>query len=490
MPPSYQTFISSERLRKTVNPGRSLADEMLDDKVRILTSSAFRRLQTKAQVFSLETNAGVRSRLTHTLEVSIFGQLIAEQIVNKLVENKTLEEEYRLPFVTTVENACLLHDVGNPPFGHLGEYAIQDWFKNNQKKVRRKWKKHGVPEELVNKHIQSFRGFDGNPQGFRIVTRLLWLSDEYGLNLTCTLLASIIKYLVPSSSTEEKKSPFGEKVGYFETERSRILEIWERLGLNKSDELPLQRHPLTFIMEAADDIAYSMSDIEDGIEKGIISEDDFFSFVGRIVDLGNFGPYDRESRTKRIEHNQKKRIIVRDAEFIGFRTHLTPKLIKKAADEFLKNEEQIINGKFEKHLLDVDDDTGKVKTALQEFARDRIYTSHEAVDIELSGYRIIQDILSGFFQLLDLSPEEFARLSPKSESILPKREYSLHKRLYTLLPKKHLLAYENSVEKDINHELEPVFRTHLIVDYLAGMTDSHAVKVFNMISGIWDQFYG
>ena len=130
-------------------------------------STSFRRLQTKAQVFSLERNAAVRSRLTHTLEVAMYGELLAGKAFDALLQKSPVEESLRLPFVVTVETACLLHDIGNPPFGHLGEFAIRKWFEEDQRSLPQTWQEAGIPRRDLTRHYQALANFDGNAQGFR-----------------------------------------------------------------------------------------------------------------------------------------------------------------------------------------------------------------------------------------------------------------------------------------------------------------------------------
>lgn len=395
----------------------------------------------------------------------MFGGLIAGKAFSLCRQQDLIEESFRVPFIATVENACLLHDAGNPPFGHLGEFAIRDWFSKRETRLKRRWSLF-MDAADVETHYSGFKHFDGNPQGLRIVSKLQWLKDPFGLNLTCTLLASLLKYL---SSAPRKGAPFRKKIGFFETEREAIRDVWKTLGL-PIDEYgqPAQRHPLAYLMEAADDIAYCVSDIEDAIEKHVVSQDFFFDNL--------------DSEVKKCLPAERAEWSSRNSTFIEFRVNLTRQLAETAARIYFENHAQILSGTFAVPLLEADDFAQRALDSLKNFAKTHIFSSREAVNIELSGFRIVQGLLEGFRRLFFLPPDHFERLL--------KGEYghgqmALEKRLVTLLPDKYHLAYKHHVgQLREGRTIEPALRAHLIVDYIAGMTDSHAVKVFNMLSGI------
>jgi dGTPase len=471
----YDRLLSPNRLRATTVAGRNLETEILSDTGRIISSSAFRRLQTKAQVFSLERNAAVRTRLTHSLEVATFGQFIAESTFDRLLRRGAIAPGLHLPFVQTVQNACLLHDIGNPPFGHLGEFAIRDWFVKNTEELSGFWSNAGMTKDSIGQHLLSFRHFDGNPQGFRILSRLQWLDDEWGLNLTCTLLASTVKYL---HCQPIEARPFSKKIGFFPTERRRAAAVWKALGLNVTpDGDPAQRHPLVFLMEAADDIAYCLSDIEDAIEKKVCNQDDVLAVL-RDTPLGN----ERVLEPRADHQTTGHRRHAANARFINASRTLTRDLTDRAAQAYDRNETAILDGAFEISLLDDDEGAKRTLEALKSFARRRIFVAREAVEIELGGFRIIQAILDAYKSLLRLSHADFDRLviGTAEGGVMP-GDLALESRLFTLLPNKHLLAYEAA--RELEPALEPALRTHLVVDYLAGMTDSYALKIFHMLSG-------
>lgn len=475
---SYGQLLSGNRLRKSSVENRGRSTEALSDKARIVTSAGFRRLQSKAQVFSLEENDGVRTRLTHTLEVSFYGELLAHQITDRLIDLGRLPAEYKRAFVTTVENACLLHDIGNPPFGHLGEYAIRHWFDENKNNIGAIWKCDGLDEEVVSKFLPGFMNFDGNAQAFRIVARLQWLDDEFGLNLSCGLLASIIKYL---GTRPSKAQMFGKKAGFFETDAILISSVWKMAGLKLDKGMPAQRSPLAYIMEAADDIAYCVSDIEDALEKGIVSEDDFVNYINKSMP-DNFKIKETKSqRSIGLSNSSVSKKSSKNSRFIKFKTGFTTKLVNAATDIYCHHEDEIRKGNFPQALLDYDDEAKDLSEILKKFSRDYIYSSKEAINVELSGQRIIRSILDEFWPLIKMTTSDISRMYANSTKPLGGSEFAIEKRLYLLLPSKHKINYEHSVEND--PKLEHIYRMHLLVDFLSGMTDSHAVKIFGMLNG-------
>lgn len=267
---TYNGFISTTRVRKSSLQRSRTIDQFYSDRSRIIYSSSFRRLQQKAQVFSLEPNSSVRTRLTHSLEVSDLGRTLANQIAYRLEKQKKLTKDKILSLVAIVENACLLHDIGNPPFGHFGEAAIRAWAHNSIcNSIPNEIKDQiGIKDSRLNSLINDFKEFDGNPQGFRIVMKLHADYDEYSLNLTYATLLCILKY--PRTTGEEKDEGILKKAGYFQTEKEIVEKIYREVGMKLK-----HRYPFVYIMEAADDIAYCMSDIADGIEKGILTEEEF-----------------------------------------------------------------------------------------------------------------------------------------------------------------------------------------------------------------------
>ena len=235
---------------------------------------------------------------------------------------------------------------------------------------------------------------------------------------------------------------------------------------------PNTRHPLAFLMEAADDIAYCVSDIEDAIEKRVVSQDQFFSELPAEVQA-TFRAGDSHSGTRSIAN----------AAFVDFRISLTRFLVARAAELFVKHYDQIVAGEF-RMLLAADPEASEPLNALKKYAREHIFVSREAVNIELGGHRIVIDLLDSMAPLLLLSHSDFQSVLPRAERPPAYGALALERRLATLLPGRHVLTYRHCVDKDPS--CEQVYRTQMLVDYVSGMTNPHAVRVHRMLNGSGD----
>ncbi len=347
-------LLQEKRLRPPSNGYRGLLIESESDKGRVVNSSAFRRLQQKAQVFPLEPNAAVRTRLTHSIEVSQVGRHLAQKVIEK-VGSDIKDYGVLAALVNSIETACLLHDIGNPPFGHLGESAIKEWFKANQ------------PQHI------DLANFDGNPQGFRLISFLAG-TDDFGFNLTSTLLLSTVKYPWDIGSRPKKA-----KIGIFTSDLQNYTSACTDL-----DWKPGQKFPFMQLMDTADEIAYSMSDLEDGLEKQIIS----------IYDLKReFG----EERFKKPESI---------SPFLRFKTSIINDAVNLSADTFASHLDDIMNGKDTK-LIDPRSDIGDLLKNIKSFAIENIYSHESAEKVELAGRSVIKGLFKHFGELLLLPEEDF-----------------------------------------------------------------------------------
>lgn len=457
---------SDSTVSKTFN--RNLTEELASDHSRLIYSAPFRRLSKKAQVFSLESNAAVRSRITHSLEVSDVGRLISYAITKELLEKELIEYDLQLPIIYAVENACLVHDIGNPPFGHFGEIAIKNWFTDNWKDCYNEANNLDEIEDkdVMNSLIQDFLQFDGNPQGLRILLRLQRDRDEYSLNLTYTTILSFIKYV--RSPIEEKEKGLKKKPGYFESEREIIEQMKEELNIPKDS-----RYPLAYIMEAADDIAYCISDIEDGIEKRVITERDFFEEL------------DREWKNCYI-NSEFPLGKIESGDFFKFKVSYSQDSIRKAKSFFMENLDEIMRGKIPS-LFPKNSPEEKAFECLKNVARKRLFRSSEAENSEIAGLQVVNGLLEKFKPLLTCSKEQFQLLLEGREkpSAISGKDLDVHWRLFNRLPPKHLETYSDQLKEFEGKDFpEWYFRAHLIVDYISGMTDVFALEQYQLLSGI------
>lgn len=469
----YDTLLSKQRARTTSKAGRNIAEESASDYSRVLYSSPFRRLQAKAQVFSLESNAAVRSRMTHSLEVAEVGKRIARNIVLRITG---LTKEHSFAFVQFVETACLMHDLGNPPFGHFGEVAIQEWFRKSGERCFKKAIRKSQ-QSLLDQALCDFLQFDGNPQTFRIVTKLQWVKDEFGLNLTFTQLLASLKYI---RSTDD---PPGEgpkkKPGYFATETDRALKAFEALDYPQP-----KRFPLAYIVEAADDIAYCLSDIEDGIEKCLIDPLQVFDEIRDtlcirvgvecVCDIPRLGEIFDKIASQELSD---------ESAFLQFKTGITEHLITTAAQRYLEKHCSILRGQCD-NLFNGETPESELLRVIREFARKKLFRSEEAEKMELTGYNVIYGLLDAHKRLLECSREDFGRLASRDPVSIQGRGLDVEWRLFNRLPPKYVQAYKHEVAKGVPPETEWLHRAHLITDYISGMTDHFALRTYQCLKGI------
>lgn len=459
---NYGQLLSKERPRTSTSSNRSLSEEATSDYGRILYSAAFRRLQKKAQVFPLEDNAAVRSRLTHSLEVAHLGHEIALGVIRKL----SLEPDQAQAFPLFVETACLCHDIGNPPFGHFGETAICNWFDRNEDEILSRISINNR-RRFQSRFFADFRNFDGNPQGLRIALRLQRNTDEFGLNLTHTQTLANTKYTASSSEVVPGRK-LSSKAGFFETERFRVKQA--RSALKMDDNA---RHPLAYIMEAADDSAYCLSDIEDALEKRIVRPSDLEDY------LSDDWPKNENSE-KLSDHLAyiKDLAGIATRGFLEFKVTVSNACTRAATKAYLKNHDAILAGTAQP-LLDDEPQIRAILKFLKEFCRARIYRAPEAEHLELAGYSCVSGILDAFLCLLRCSRKDF---EGQSDARI--------RRLRNLLPEGYIASYRETLSEltaahaDIlQDDLEIFARAHLVVDYVAGMTDHFALVMHRTLSG-------
>lgn len=477
----FKTKIKATRAysKNNANEHRYLAEQFESDRGRIIQSAAIRRLQQKTQVFPLESNSAVRSRLTHSLEVQQTGRHIVRTIYKKLGDKAQkygldgLEREVE----SLVEMACLMHDIGNPPFGHFGEAAINHWFAKHLDD-------YVLFSQADNKMLslqlkQELKSFEGNAQAFRIIFNLL------KLNLTYSQAASILKYtrcgLDPKPQKDKPLSYLKKKVGFYYSELNEINAMSECLAIKSG-----HRFPLAYLMEAADDISYCLADIEDGVEKGLLSCEKLAqllteTFSNLAGDLADKDIAKGKSFTQAIEYaisrSDKEPINKSHEFFVWLRVQLIHPLVEHAAQQFIDNIEAVYEGSYNHALLEDGSLYHHMIATFKDVAVKHIFSTDEVETKELQGYRVISGLLEAYAPLLQLNTAGFQTMVNGE-----KRGGLIESRLFKRLANKHLKAYKVALEPLENKPdfnlFEFYYRCRLIQDNISGMTDQFALEEY------------
>lgn len=406
---------------------------------RIIFSSPFRRMQNKTQVFPLPGSIFVHNRLTHSLEVASVGRSLGSMFVEK-AESEGMEINNPLfqEIGSVVSAACLAHDMGNPPFGHSGEDAIARFFKKN---TDASWQK-----ELSEAEYKDFTQFDGNANAFRLLSHQFNGRREGGFALTYTTLASFVKYPYESVLTNKPK------FGFFQSEKTLFARIANELGLHQlsGDPLKFVRHPLVFLVEAADDICYQLMDLEDAHKLKIHNFDQTRSLLMQFFDpQTEAAQIDRMNETLSLVSDPNEQIAYLRASVIG-------RLVKQCVDVFWEKQEEILAGTFQKPLID--HVTAKSQEAIKEIKKvsiKNIYNDRSVVEIEISGYQIIGTLLEVFIEAV-LNPDE-----------------GISRKMLQLIPDQYGGNPTSTYEK-----------VQAVVDFVSGMTDLYALDLYRKIKGI------
>ena len=447
----WEELLNPERFRP--KSGKHFSDKrnpFEDDYSRLLFSSSFRRLQDKTQVFLLDKSDFLRTRLTHSLEVSTIARSIGSSIESYLIEDGYLDECFRGYLPALLAAGSLVHDLGNPPFGHFGEEAIKSFYEKTL-------------ENDGSANYADLVNFDGNVQTFRILTRLSYLKDEYSYNLTYPTLATIIKYpkdsLKGNIPKKELKKVSEKKYGYFTTEKEKFDKINQLLGLKH------ERHPAVFLMESADDIAYSAADIEDGVKFGALNFSNIHDILYKAdIDLAqkfdNY--YNIEYKDK--GHSQKDRLNLSIQRIrIDSQSIMIPAVIQR----FKEVQEELLNGTYAKELIE-DSSASKIREAFKEMSY-IVFDHPIIVEREIASFKIIQGLLDEFCEAAK-SPDFSKKGNPKS----------LAKKMYMTISSNYRFIFENYAG-DTN---DTFLRYQLINDFISGMTDTYAMKLYQKIKGI------
>jgi len=367
---------TNKRLRKEQDETR-LGFEV--DYDRVIFSSEFRSLQDKTQVIPLSQTDFVHTRLTHSLEVSVVGRSIGRKVGQKLLEKhphiQTVHGYQANDFGAIVAAASLAHDIGNPPFGHSGEKAIGEFFKTGEGA--------NYKSQLTEKEYQDLCDFEGNANGFKILTETR-KGREGGLRLSYATLGAFMKYPKESLPIKPTKHIADKKYGFFQSEKEFFLQVANELGLTKRSQtdLSFSRHPLAYLVEAADDICYTIIDFEDGINLGLIQEEFALEYLINLV---------RDTiNTKKYHQLKNTQDRVSYLRALAINT-----LINEVVSIFMSHEEAILKGEFQTSLLDKSKYEAQINDIIK-ISVENIYKSDEVLDKEIAGYEILKSLLSAY----------------------------------------------------------------------------------------------
>jgi dGTPase len=455
---NWARLISRERAGPSDHPVGDRT-EFEEDLGRVVFSAPVRRLQDKTHVFPLESHDSVRTRLTHSLEVSNVARDLSQAACRRLVDR--IPPEYAHA-VSTIAAACaLLHDVGNPPFGHAGETAIQDWFR--QKLTENRSLAAVFLEGPAFLPVAAdFIRFDGNAQMVRLATRLQVLSDSNGLNLTFGTLSAACKYVVSARDmlpdVHERSKP-----GFFETERELICRVQRETGTGPS------RNPITYLVEAADDIVNVCIDLEDGVRKRV------FRWQEMIEELERYGA---DGEAIALKDDTQALVGKRSLAGYGagdifaqaFRGNLMSRLIPAALDEFQDSYDAIMNGEYG-HELVKRSRLGGLYVACKEVVKRHIFRSPDVLRLEIMGRKVIHDLLDLYWE--GVAPEL-------------RDETGFSHKLYSIISDNYRNAFEQDLQKafpTIDPAAQRLYlQLRLVCDQVAGMTDAYAVAQHRLLA--------
>ena len=478
----WTRLLSTKRQRqsKHQNAGSGDADlrsEFEKDYHRIIGSASFRRLQDKTQVFPLDKSDFIRTRLTHSMEVSSLAKSLGQNIGESILVHKkdsSFTPRMKEDICNILQCAGLIHDIGNPPFGHYGESAIREWFERNLPVL----KYHGTPiEELLEPQMRDdFYYFEGNAQALRLVSKLHFLVDENGMNLTYALLNTIIKYPVASTQIHPESGDIREKkMGYYYADRELFEDIVTETGAGN------YRHPLTFILEAADDIAYKTADIEDASVKGFVTyhslRDELRKLQNREKKLADqeqeelrwFQPAD-----KLVElYERAKKNGVDDPGDYAVKNWIVKAqgfLIGCATNGFTSHYEEIMNGTYKADLFADTPAEGLVKL-LGEIACKCVFQSETIYRMEVKEAVMIDNLMDRFMGAAIKYDDPEQKLN------------SIEERLISFISNNYKRAYRyHAGGKSDIYRL--YLRLLLVTDYICGMTDSYAKRLYQELNAI------
>lgn len=510
---NWEKLLSTSRIRKSNMNSKDVRNEFESDFGRIIFSPALRRMHDKTQVFPLTSDDNIHSRLTHSNEVMSIGYTFGLKLCqSKIIQEKTKKSEQDLYRIIPIilKNVCLIHDIGNAPFGHFGETIISNYFQEADKRGEIYFK------ELEEHQKRDFFNYDGNAQGLRVLTKLQILNDKYGLNLTFATLASYLKY--PNYNQINKKSGLpkdeikklpieSSKHGVFHSELDFFDLIVDECGLKINGQI--LRHPLCYLMEAADSIAYLIMDMEDGFNKKLFS----IKYIQNLFEDG------QDEFSKYIVSLCEDKINSDNTKIVAIRIALIDYFVELAFNVFIDKIDDIEAGMFSAELIEQDE--LKIYKILKTISG-KIFQSREINHLETTGYAVFKGLLDYYTQFLFHDSEDFVKraksLISKSvidiaieESLLQicdnyfrnfkdeqevldvdkvtrfkKLSFDQIENVLSNDEKKELLILRKYILSTVKPQFEDLsnyYKLRVIIDFISGMTDQFALNHFQKISG-------
>lgn len=472
---NWKQLLSDKRSGFTrAKSSRDLRTEFQRDYHRIIGSASFRRLQDKTQVFPLDKSDFVRTRLTHSLEVASFAKSLGQAAFTYITENNLdaqVDDTVRESICSILECAGLLHDIGNPPFGHFGEDSIRDWFRRNLCQITLNGQ---TADELLSEQMKNdLYFFEGNAQALRLLTKLHYLVDENGMHLTYALLNTIVKYPVSSCGINKKSGNIKDKkMGYYFAEEDIFKKICEETGAINC------RYPLTYLLEAADDIAYKTADIEDAVKKGFIDYSTLLAELksekrrARCSDEAETAEYDKA--VAKLEQCFERAVSAGMSDFgmnavQNWIIYAQGALIRCAVYGFTRNYRAIMDGTFDREILSVSNGNA-LADALGDIAFRYVFSSKPIYKREAAEGTIMEFLLTKFIDAAVVYDT-------------PNAPNAVQKKLMGIVSKNYREIYK-IYSKDKTDGEKLYLRLLLITDYICGMTDSYAKRLYQELNGI------
>jgi len=453
MPIDWKTLLCQDRPRPSTSTGDHRA-QFERDFDRTIFSTPVKRLQDKAQVFPLEPHDAIRTRLTHSLEVSSVARGLGIAIGKWLLDQKLIEPGMERSIEAISATCGLIHDLGNPPFGHSGEDAIRHWFSS-------RFGEAGLGGALHDNSqlVQDFLQFEGNAQSLRLLTKLQILADFKGLNLTFGTLSASCKYIAPSHESGDNGDHAKSKPGYFASENGIVKQIRNKTGTGDA------RNPITYLVEAADDIVYSVADIEDAVKKGVLAWSTVKEYLKETEDRAIKDSLRGMVHILKAGRDEEPEDLPDDIYASAFRTSAIGIVVQAVVGEFKEHYSEIMAGQYTKELVR-DCEAESLVDELQCLGRERVYCTPSNLKLELMGRRVICDLMDVFWEGAKVLPAE----GP------PLKTTTFPGKVCALLSENYRRVFRHWV-KAMPELPEQYHRFQLVTDYVCGMTDTFAKRL-------------